>query len=1115
MEKVEKTLEPPSKRKKDKGKRHHMCIVHFFGIVHGTFKYFKDDNTNAKLKKILEIKKQRLDEPIASSTRMQQQCSLIPDSIEDHHGYHTNCYKRFTGNLNRLRRINPSPSESSRSVRPKRRSPRNKDLVVSKPVCIFCKSERKKSVKKGRSWTTQGLSNFTRDGWVSVLEMAERKKDHILLAQIRVNNLFASASHFHRRCLINYMQSSEKWRSKDNDACDKQDSLIEAHEHAFNAVCAIVEADILSNGKMMKLSALNDTYKSSLMNTTHSNPHYRNENLKTKLMKKYPNQLVFAEMKTTGPYQSSIVFSSALEIKSAVREAYILGSADTIRDVGITMHHVIIESHNKSPEMKWPPLPNDLQDPEMPDALTKLLSFIICGKEISSNSHTNRIVQSIAQDICRASTNGTWKLPKHVLLVMCLRHLFRSKSLITLLNRFGHCESYDFSLELETALAEAVESSSPLLSSTIIKNPASNVVFHSEFDNFDKLLNNLTGKDSIHTAHGIMLQELHHPSAEEKNATILKPKVRTKKKVFHGREAVPLPECYVTVRGNPIVPVVQLEQSSFLQAMEETLKFNILWIFLRSLSTDHMQPIPSWSGFLSSISTVPQNLTTIDYYPVINQPITEYKTVQECLRVAEEATKELGQNYIITTFDMGVCMKAFPLIWQNPERYKKHIVLIGTFHLECAFMKVLGKKMKGSGLEDVLLESGLISGGSLAGVMQGKHYARSLHCHKVVLEALEELLLEKLYQDPSEIFSSMSHEAQRKINTLLQSPSPSSVSEVLGNLEITSIINNYLQFRQTDMGKTAKLWISYMNHVHLLLSLIDAVKTNNYELYVQSIIQMSPLFFSFDCQNYARYLTYMSVFLMNIDFSHPGASDLIKCGAFSVARSFIPGCRCATDKTMEETFMKHAKSRGGAGSSGEGLTGILTNYPAYQRWIRTTHIRAFYSKATFSMVEMGDTSIEEKQHRDLKPTKVQKSALQVKKVKEAINSFMDPFNIGSNDELIVLSSGAAASEDIAADVLSAEEKGVTARDHFIESRLRKGQNFFDPITRMNLKSLEDTRLITKMKAAKGRMIQYKEQATVAFRMLVKSQDEGISVDMRELMTYPLTTIPFSIATGKD
>lgn len=59
-----------------------------------------------------------------------------------------------------------------------------------------------------------------------------------------------------------------------------------------------------------------------------------------------------------------------------------------------------------------------------------------------------------------------------------------------------------------------------------------------------------------------------------------------------------------------------------------------------------------------------------------------------------------------------------------------------------------------------------------------------------------------------------------------------------------------------------------------------------------------------------RYLTWFEAFLTNIDLSHPGALDYIKHGAISVARSLIPGALAAVDKTMEETFMKFAKSSG-------------------------------------------------------------------------------------------------------------------------------------------------------------------------------------------------------------
>ena len=181
------------------------------------------------------------------------------------------------------------------------------------------------------------------------------------------------------------------------------------------------------------------------------------------------------------------------------------------------------------------------------------------------------------------------------------------------------------------------------------------------------------------------------------------------------------------------------------------------------------QDVPGWTGFTSLTGMPPTSLTTIDYYPVITEPITDYKTV--CLRYAEEATHEVNQQYVITTFDLGVCMKAYPLIWNNPKRYEKHIVLIGTFHLVCAYLKMVGKKMDGSGLSDILLEAGLIASGSLQGVIYRKHYDRAMHCHKTMLECLERLLLEQYmaHQDEQELFSSIPAYSMKKLDDLLQS----------------------------------------------------------------------------------------------------------------------------------------------------------------------------------------------------------------------------------------------------------------------------------------------------------------------------------------------------------
>ena len=157
--------------------------------------------------------------------------------------------------------------------------------------------------------------------------------------------MFACEAKFHRKCLIDCMQTPEKWRSGDQVACEMQGSLVEAHQKAFDAVCLTVQTSVLEQNKVVKLSSLHHIYVSALSETAHSNHNYRSANLKAKLMKMFNDQIVFCEMSNSGKFQSPIIFSSALDVKTAVKQAFLLGSTDTIESVGITLRHMIAESY--------------------------------------------------------------------------------------------------------------------------------------------------------------------------------------------------------------------------------------------------------------------------------------------------------------------------------------------------------------------------------------------------------------------------------------------------------------------------------------------------------------------------------------------------------------------------------------------------------------------------------------------------------------------------------------------------------------------------------------------------------------------------------------------------
>ena len=67
-------------------------------------------------------------------------------------------------------------------------------------------------------------------------------------------------------------------------------------------------------------------------------------------------------------------------------------------------------------------------------------------------------------------------------------------------------------------------------------------------------------------------------------------------------------------------------------------------------------------------------------------------------------------------------MKAYPMIWSEPENYKSHTIIIGTFHCCGAYLKGVGKiYCLGSGWTEVALEAKVSITGSMFGVIEGKN----------------------------------------------------------------------------------------------------------------------------------------------------------------------------------------------------------------------------------------------------------------------------------------------------------------------------------------------------------------------------------------------------------
>lgn len=155
--------------------------------------------------------------------------------------------------------------------------------------------------------------------------------------------------------------------------------------------------------------------------------------------------------------------------------------------------------------------------------------------------------------------------------------------------------------------------------------------------------------------------------------------------------------------------------------------------------------VPSWTGWLtltSSSSNDSEFQSVVDYLPPINAPVTENATVQEIINISQKASEEVHQAYTLVTFDLGIAKKAYELVWQNQNMYHNVIVRMEVFHTIASYLGTVGKYVTGSGFEEVLIESAICASGSIVKVLSGKHFNRSIRVHKIMVEALERMLLD-------------------------------------------------------------------------------------------------------------------------------------------------------------------------------------------------------------------------------------------------------------------------------------------------------------------------------------------------------------------------------------
>jgi len=342
-----------------------------------------------------------------------------------------------------------------------------------------------------------------------------------------------------------------------------------------------------------------------------------------------------------------------------------------------------------------------------------------------------------------------------------------------------------------------------------------------------------------------------------------------------------------------------------------------------------------------------------------------------------DINRKLKQKYRLVTFDLAAAKIAYNVMCNNPDQYQHVIIHLGAFHSICSFLGALRRMVVGSGFEDVVIESGVCSSGSIAQVLSGKHYNRAVRVHQLMMIAVDQLLMEKFVQCTGVDISTM-----QELQVLAECPSYASMVAAKESDASCDFLNQFRSFvdsaREGAYGLTCKFWVQYHDCVWTLLTFLQSIKENDVPVYVNCLRLMCPLIFTSDRLNYARYLPVYCAQLSQLMSDCPEAYELLKANGLPVRRSSVPACRSAVDITTEQTINHSAKTTGG-------IIGLSRNVNAYYRHNRARFLEATRDHVGLKRSETGVNSSIQKAdlkqiHRD------------VQSVQNSFQNFLNPIS---------------------------------------------------------------------------------------------------------------------------
>lgn len=1022
--------------------------------------------------------------------------------------YHSECYKKVT-HRNSLERLlkrhnefivsNPNAefledidetedlNQESEVTPAEEKSLRSKTQGYNKELCIICQTEGGKLRKVEFSETGRNM--------LQVSKSLANQDFFIRMNSIpNPDDAVANDVKYHLKCWVTAQRSAVKVTTAQEEIQELDDL---GRVIADVEIIGIVNLNLKEDGVAMDMNNINKTYNNLIGNDDQTEENYKRY-LK-KLLKDNVPGLVFSrppcrrksEQLCTSSYQAKAIdtFKNNPDDYTTIFEA-----AKIIRKEVLQ-------------QRIWK-FDGNYTGFDCPTALSSLLRWVILGPKtnidsscVKKKSIDNR-VDNISQIIVKATksrkqiTHSTQpesdfrdvtETPFAVGLGLHVHKETRNKKLLDCLADLGLSISYDSVMKIENGLGNAVIENMSINQGVFVPpNVEIGKPLHFAIDNIDFRNDTAEGKSEFHGTTHVAFQN-------NSNAKVNMLKLqRTKAFTF---EHSPVPLVHSCAKPNP--PNETFEDFESPRSLVDLSSFSTadrVWGFFHVI--DKKCKLPTWSAFNSLLTDMPTSTVT-QGLPLHPGSPTDWSNLFTALKLVQGINVAVtGNSKTIVTLDLQLYSKCMQLREAN-EIKENFIFRLGELHIVFAFLKVIGKYINGSGLDQTLIEAGIYGPTTLGQILEGKHMKRGMEAFMTLYLSLYKLYLDSSLDPYPEIRDTMKKHAQELPSNMDKESAQENFKQMLLHFRANTILEKFKTFDES-LDQQGLFLRNFMLMYETLLQFVRSSREEHWELHLSSLDAMIPYFFAHDQLNYARLSPLYLATMIELKKTDIHSWQYLKEN-FSINKSGIPFCSIGSDHALEQEN-KIMKVTGG-------VTGLTQKPTSLNRFCLIAPALNALSKAFCEKNNIG--SQYRKQHYQLTGSTNERISSNANKVIDVFDTFGVDFK--ENQAVFNLVSKAILPEEVADELLRHGKVGEELYCSFVTERLKGNISVWSPMKKRNLKTFRNQAKVTKSKIG-DKVIQLKEERTLLSRFLLCARKRP-ELDLEESIgSYEFSVVPKSMFT---